>query len=190
MKKMYIISLLAFVVLISGCSPPPLTPEQQKAFLENISGSYSLISFNESQVYYAEPQPLLYGEPIAVRVPTLTDILGFDVNKGTLNINGNGDAIWELVFQWGDNVVTPLAGIKCSGKVNSSLQKLVGISGFDNEAINWPKDFITRNDTIWLEFCGWNALGDSAPFALYIDVSEGKKILRMENSYGTFIWSS
>lgn len=149
-----------------GCTAPP----RSKSFLERVSGSYRLVSWDEV-------------------VGPIT--LGIDARSGTLDIDQNGDARWELVIQQRGDHGVPRSRIRCRGRVRSSSRQLEGVPGPGNEAVDWDNNIESVRDHVWLTFAGWSTQRPPSPFSLHIQEREdGRKILEMRNSKGTFTWSS
>jgi hypothetical protein len=155
-----------------GFTPMP-TDTPEKSFLEKISGSYKLMSWNEA------PKPIT---------------LWMDVKEGTLTIDQTGVADWELVIQERGESATPEPRIRCRGKVSISSQQLEAVPGPGNESVDWTSDIGSIRESVWLSFCGWTLSiqqGElAAPFTLHIEeFASGESILEMRNSEGTFTWS-
>jgi hypothetical protein len=160
-----------------GGGPAPVTPSPElrpRSFLERISGSYELISWNE------------------VNRPT---VLGVGVKDGMLMIQSHGDADWALGI-W-DSAARPgtppgatQSRIKCGGTVSGQDQQLRWApGGARNAAIDWEPGIESVRDIVWLAFCGSQVGGPGAPFTLHLDEqSDNRVTLEMKNSEGTFLW--
>ena len=144
------------------------------SFLERVSGDYTLVSWQ--------------------RTPGPID-LGVRVKDGTLHIDGNGDADWDLGI-W-DSALRPdpppgptTSRIRCGGTVVGESQTLEWAPGGNrNEAINWTDGIRSVRDRVELAFSGATDGGRNAPFTLSLDEqSSGRKLLEMRNSEGTFRW--
>lgn len=150
-------------VVRSPTSAPP------RSFLEKLSGSYQLVSWNEAH------------GPITLYI---------DAKDGSLRIDDTGKAIWELYIQQRGERTHPSSRIKCKGQARTSSHQLDGVPGPGNEAFNWDRNIESVRESVWLTFCGWTTARPSDPFSISVDESTGgKKILQMKNSKGTFVWS-
>jgi hypothetical protein len=153
--------------------PPPVT-QIPASFLERVSGHYTLLSWDEA------------AGPIT---------MGVGVKDGTLQIDRNGNADWQLGIWDSAAHPDPPSGsapsqIKCGGRVSSQSQEVSWVSGGDrNVAIDWEPGIESVRDMVWPAFCGGDVGGVNAPFSLNLDEqSDGRNLLEMSNSEGTFRW--
>ena len=154
---------------------PTPRPTSTPTFSALASGSYSLASWTEAV------------GPIR---------LGVGVKDGSLNIDGNGNADWDLgIWDSGRSPQTPpgatVSRLKCGGQLSFSSRQLSWVIGGDrNVAIDWERGITSVRDMVWPTFCGGHVTGADAPFAVNVEArSNGQVILEMSNSQGTFIWT-
>jgi hypothetical protein len=139
----------------------------RSSFLEQVSGNYHLVSWEEAH------------NPITLYI---------DAKQGTLSIDNTGEARWELYIQQRGESGTPQSRIRCKGRVLASSRRLEHVGGSGNAAINWDSNIESVRDSVWLTFAGSTVGGGSDPFSLHIEPSGGSMILTMRNSRGTFTW--
>ncbi len=160
--------------VISQLDPVEKEKPIPKSFLEKLYGSYRLESWEKAS------------GPIE---------LGVSVKDGTLSIDENGEANWNLgIWDSAKHPATPAgttsSRIKCGGRVSGASQQLRWVSGGKrNVAIDWERGIDSVRKMVWPTFCGGRTAGPSAPFSLHLDEpSNEPKYLEMTNTKGTFLW--
>lgn len=156
-------------------------PARQLEFLERVAGAWTFDSWTEA------------GSPITLNIELL---------NGTMTINGPGDpesgqADWRVDIQSRGQPTTPQPAIRCGGQTTLSGM-IEGVPGGGrNEEIFWTADLrsidhgTTGENWITRALCGWNVIGERAPFnvALAGDTTNPATNMEMANQYGTFRWS-
>jgi hypothetical protein len=174
----------------AATSPPPptTTTTLPPTFLEQMSGTWTLIDWRERP-----PDPVT---------------LGMDVLDGTLVVDSIGHAYWDLDLDDGGPPPTFTPGVRCMGIVSSGSEELEGVPGrliVDGEDLigtqrDWTSNLQSLRGDVGVAFCGWTLEPPSNLFvfettsSIYsLEIStaadeEQTPLLTMENVAGTFTW--
>lgn len=149
-------------------SPTP-TPPPQLSFLEQTKGEYLLISWVETH------------GPIE---------LGAKVTEGILKIDSTGLADWDVMVEQAFTSNPGKVEMTARGQIQLATKEMEGVPGGEfNNTHYLDNKWGEVGSDVEIAIRGWDIDRPNDNFTLALDAqSDGRQILEMKNSRGTFTW--
>lgn len=146
-----------------------LSRPKQKSTLERTTGDYRLIMWNAAH------------RPIE---------LGAQVTKGDLSVDSDGIANWSVWLEQTYSSVPGKIKMTARGEILIDVMEIAGIKGGKYNSTNYlDQKWGQISSDVHLAVRGWNSGSPEDRFKLSLDTgSDGRQILIMRNSRGTFRW--
>ena len=161
-------SIIAGVVIWALTRPP--TPPPTPSFLERVAGTYTLTSWTDMHTGSIE--------------------LGAKVTGGTLQIDRNGLADWDVIVE--QTFVAKPGKVRMTARGQVQLDsRMVGVQGGEfNKTSDVDGTGFDVSSDVQLAVRGWANPDRVDRFTLALDTqASGSLILQIKNSKGIFTWT-
>jgi hypothetical protein len=150
--------------------PPPPPPPRPESFLQSAAGPYSLASWIQAN------------RPIE---------LGISIPEGSLQVRDDGTMDWSVMLVQTHVKAPGRVRMTARGQIQVSTQRVVGVPGGKyNNTEYLDSRWGQVSSDVTLAVRGWTPGEQEDPFRLSLDKSsEGRVLLEMVNSRGTFTWT-